>query len=62
MNDLNKIRFGFKTGIGTEVYLFGINFLAEVIYDKDLGYLYQDDNWRITSSSFEFRGGAYINL
>lgn len=58
----NKTRFGFKAGVGTEVYLFGINFLAEFIYDKDLGFLYENPNLRITSHTFDFRAGAFINL
>ncbi len=60
--DYNKLRFGFKTGIGTEVKIFAIHLFAEVVYDKDLGYLYNSTALRITSSAADFRGGFFINL
>jgi hypothetical protein len=62
MENFNKVRFGFKAGMGTEIYLFGITFLAEVIYDKDLGYLYKNDRFEITTSAIDFRGGVSISL
>lgn len=61
-NELNKFRFGFKAGIGTEIKLFGINFLAEAIYDKDLDNLYKTSRLKITSSAIDFRAGIFINL
>lgn len=62
MSDFKKIRFGFKAGIGTGVLLFGINFLAEVMYDKDLGYLYETKTLRISTSAIDFRAGVSIGL
>jgi hypothetical protein len=61
-DNLDKIRLGVKAGIGTEIKLFGINFLSEVIYTKDFGELYNTNSLRITTYSLDFRVGAFINL
>jgi len=62
MNEINQLRFGFKAGIGTEIKLFGIHFLAEAVYDKDLGYIYDSKTLRVPTYSIDLRGGAFINL
>jgi len=62
-NNFKKTRVGFKAGIGTEVKLFMINFLAEVLYDMDFGYLFERESFlKITSSSVDFRTGVSIGL
>ena len=61
-NDFKKNRIGFKAGIGTEVKLFKITFLAEVLYDADLGTLYEGGLLKVTSSAVDFRTGVFINL
>jgi opacity protein-like surface antigen len=61
-NDFKKSRFGFKAGIGTEVKLFKITFLAEVLYDADFGLLYEGGLLKVTSSAVDFRTGVSISL
>lgn len=61
-NDFSKTRFGFKAGVGTEIKLFGINFLAEVLWNADLGNLYEGGMLKITTSAVDFRGGFSINM
>jgi hypothetical protein len=61
-DDFSKTRFGLKAGAGTEIKLFGINFLAEVLWDTDFGSLYKGGFLKITTSSIDFRGGFSIDL
>jgi hypothetical protein len=61
-NDFPKSRFGFKAGVGTEIKLFKITFLAEVLYDADFGKLIDTDFAKITSSAIDFRTGISISL
>ncbi len=61
-NEFKKSRYGFKAGIGTEVKLFKINFIAEVLYDADFGSLYEGGFLKVTSSAVDFRTGVSINL
>lgn len=61
-NDFKKSRFGFKAGVGTEVKLFKITFLAEVLYDADFGSLYEGGLLKVTSSAVDFRTGVSIAL
>jgi|GEM_PF-2535787 len=61
-NGVQKIRFGFKAGVGTELKLWGINFISEVLFDKDLGYLYDSGGLQIANYGIDFRTGAFINL
>lgn len=60
--DFSKTRLGFKAGVGTEIKLFGINFLAEALWDTDFGNLYDGETTKITASAVDFRGGFSINL
>lgn len=61
-DNIDKIRIGIKAGIGTDIKLFGINFLSEVIYTKDFGEMYNTNTLRITTYSIDFRVGVFINL
>ena len=59
---LNSVRFGFKAGVGAETKLFGLIFLAEFIYDFEIGSLYNYDTATFNTHSLDFRIGAAIGL
>jgi len=61
-DDFTKTRFGFKAGIGTEIKLFNITFLTEVLYDADFGTLYESGILKVTSSAVDFRTGVSIGF
>jgi hypothetical protein len=61
-DDFSKGRFGFKAGIGTEVKLFKITFLAEVLYDADFGNVFESSILKVYSSAIDFRTGVSIGL
>jgi hypothetical protein len=53
----DKNILGLKVGIGTEVNLFALNLLAEILYDADFTALYETANLRIDSNSYDLRVG-----
>jgi len=59
-DNFKKARLGFKVGAGTEVDLKIIHLLAEFIYDYDVNNLYEGNNLKIKSNSFDFRLGIYL--
>ena len=59
-NDFNKNRFGFKAGIGTELNLFAFSLLAEFVFDADFNELYENQNLKIKSNSFDLRIGIIL--
>jgi len=52
--------YGFKVGLGTELNLMGINFLAEFVYDSDLKDLYKSEFLTVNSKSYEMRLGILL--
>ena len=61
-NDFNKNIFGLKFGIGTEVKISILNFLAEFIYNLDFNNLCKKEYLEVTSNSYDFRVGVFFNL
>jgi opacity protein-like surface antigen len=55
--DYSSERFGLKLGAGTEIKLFGFNFLSEFIWDIDFNEIYQNPNVKVTTNSFDLRLG-----
>jgi opacity protein-like surface antigen len=55
--NFNKNIFGFKVGVGTEINLLSLNLLAEILYDADFNELYENQNLKVNSNSFELRIG-----
>lgn len=53
-------RFGIKCGIGSEINLFELNFLAEFIWDIDLKDIYQNPNVNVKTNSFDIRFGIIL--
>ena len=58
--NFNKNRFGLKVGIGTEINLSAFSFLAEFLYDADFNELYENQNLKIKSNSFDLRIGIIL--
>lgn len=56
-DEYEKSRVGFKVGIGTEVKLLTFNLLAEVVYDADFNELFENENLKINTNSFDIRVG-----
>ncbi len=48
---------GLKAGIGTEVNLIAFNLLAEFVYDADFKELFENDNLKINTNSYDLRVG-----
>lgn len=59
-NRFNTSRFGLKLGIGSEINISHLRFLAEFIYDRDFSNLFKGENLEITSYSYDFRIGIYL--
>ncbi len=59
-DEFKKSRSGIKLGLGTEVKIVSLKFLAEFVYDIDFSELYKNENVEITSGSFDFRIGVYL--
>lgn len=55
--NFNKNRFGLKVGIGTEINLLSFNLLAEFLYDADFNELYENENLKVNSNSFDLKIG-----
>lgn len=55
--DLKKNRLGLKVGAGAEFDLQVITLLAEIIYDADFNELYDNQNLKINTNSFDLRVG-----
>ncbi|MBK7377910.1 MAG: hypothetical protein IPJ03_02720 [Ignavibacteriales bacterium] len=58
--NFNKNRFGFKLGIGTEIKLLSLNLLAEILYNKDFNELFENENLKVNSNSFDLRVGIIL--
>lgn len=58
--NFNKNRFGFKVGIGTEINLLSLNLLAEILYNKDFNELFENENLKVNSNSFDLRVGIIL--
>lgn len=58
--NFNKNRFGFKVGIGTEIKLLSLNLLAEILYNKDFNELFENENLKVNSNSFDLRVGLIL--
>ena len=58
--NFDKNRFGLKFGIGTEVNLLSFSLLAEFLYDVDFNELYENENLKVNSNSFDFRIGIIL--
>ncbi len=58
--NFNKNRFGLKVGIGTEINLLSFNLLAEILYDVDFNELYENENLKVNSNSFDLRLGIIL--
>jgi len=50
-------RLGFKVGVGTEIKLLAFNVLAEIIYDADFNELFENENLKVNTNSFDLRVG-----
>ncbi|MCP5063473.1 MAG: PorT family protein [Ignavibacteriae bacterium] len=59
-DEFSKSRIGLKLGVGSEINIINIRFLAEFIYDTDFANLYKNENLEITSDSYDFRIGIYF--
>ncbi|KAF0152455.1 MAG: hypothetical protein FD143_1093 [Ignavibacteria bacterium] len=59
-DNFKKSRTGVKMGLGSEINLFNMRFLTELVYDLDLLELYENENVKVTSYSFDFRIGVYL--
>lgn len=59
-DEFKKSRLGIKLGLGTEVKIVSLKFLAEIVYDIDFSELYKNENVEITSGAFDFRIGVYL--
>ena len=55
--NFNKNMLGFKVGVGTEINLLSLNLLAEILYDVNFNELYENQNLKVNSNSFELRIG-----
>ena len=55
--NFNKNRLGLKVGIGTEINLMLFNLLTEFLYDADFNELYENENLKVNSNSFDLRIG-----
>jgi hypothetical protein len=53
-------RLGFKFGIGTEVTLFGMNFLSELVWDFDFREIYKNENVKVITNSYDIRIGIKL--
>ncbi|GBD87532.1 hypothetical protein BMS3Abin03_01466 [bacterium BMS3Abin03] len=58
--NFKKNRFGFKVGIGTEINLLSLNLIAEILYDTDFNELYENENLKVNSNSFDLRVGIIL--
>lgn len=56
-DDFESNRIGLKAGIGTEINLLPVTIMAELLYDADLNELYENENLKVNTSSFDFRLG-----
>jgi hypothetical protein len=59
-DDFNQFRVGLKLGIGSEINVINLRFLAEFVYDTDFSNLYKNDYLEITTYSYDFRIGIYF--
>jgi len=57
-DEFNTIRFGLKLGIGTEINILPVTLLAEIIYDADFNELFENENLKVSSESFDIRVGV----
>jgi hypothetical protein len=55
--NFNKVMYGLKIGIGSEVKFDSFSLLAEILYDYNFNDLYEDEYLTVTSDSFDFRIG-----
>jgi opacity protein-like surface antigen len=58
--NFNKNRFGLKVGVGTEINLLSFKLLAEFLYDADFKELYENENLKVNSNSFDLRIGILL--
>ena len=56
----NKFIPGFVVGIGSEIALYNIKFLAEVIYDFNFGKIHEDTYETVSYQSYVFRLGILL--
>jgi opacity protein-like surface antigen len=56
-NSFKKERLGLKVGFGTEINLITTTLLAEFIYDADFNALYDQQNLKVNTNSFDLRLG-----
>ncbi|MCZ7604078.1 MAG: PorT family protein [Melioribacteraceae bacterium] len=59
-DNFNKNRFGLKVGLGTEINLLSFKLLAEFLYDADFKELYENENLKVNSNSFDLRVGIIL--
>jgi len=59
-DEFNKNPIGLRLGLGSEIQIINLRFLAEFIYDTDFENLYKNKNVEVTSHSYDFRIGIFF--
>ncbi|MBU1099446.1 MAG: outer membrane beta-barrel protein [Bacteroidetes bacterium] len=59
-DEISRLRIGIKVGAGTEVEFQTLNLLFEIIFQKEINNLYETDELKISSSSWNFRFGFLL--
>lgn len=59
-NEFLSERLGLKLGFGTELKLFDLNFLSELIWDVDFKDIYSNENVNVKTNSFDIRIGLRL--
>ena len=59
-DQFDESRLGAKVGIGTEINLLPMTLLVEILYDADFNELYNKQNLKVSSNSFDLRIGIFF--